>query len=426
MSITSTLTTIGAAGAGGGLSYWVNEITFSGSGGVISSVMDASPDLVCVGARTIGASNDGTFLVLNQDGILQNKTNNTVDGDKLLHPNGLLYDLNTDAWYTTIFDGSRQLVGRFSGAPSGGYTWLKDLGYTGADTEHTVMQPDGSNIIFSTRISDRVGVYKIAKSDGAKINFKSYLSSNGSTTNQTIAKGNEYTTQLPVVGTRSVSGYGSTTVIGNLTKSLGSVSSGFYIYMNNGFFSAAGRSEVALDGSGNAYGMFAETYFWSTDTSGNLRFALNNGYGKFVSYAWAETGNYLLALTEYGDLIRIDPVTGQPQDGQRRGVTGGDMQSPSTHQYSDLKIDEENNIAWYTKKGVNGEIFIIKRPLDSSLDGTYGSFTLSTNAVSFSNYPYIYKTNQSWNTYTEGVSQSDKTASISGDFRWFSSLQKIG
>lgn len=421
MSITSTLTTIGAAGAGGGVSYWINEITFSGSNGVIGSVMDASPDLVCVGARTIGASNDGTFLVLNQDGILQNKTNNTVDGDQLLHPNGLLYDLNTDAWYTTISDGSRQLAGRFSGDPSGGYTWLKDLGYTGADTEHTVMQPDGSNIIFSTRISDRAGVYKIAKSDGAKINFKSYLSGNGTTNNVTIAKGNEYTTQLPVVGTRTVSGYGSTTVIGNLTTSLGSVSSGFYIYS----YDAAGRSEVALDGSGNAYGMF-QTYFWSTDTSGNLRFNLNNFYGKFVAYAWAETGNYLLALTEYGDLMRIDPTTGQPQDGERRSLTGGDIQSITGHQYSDLKIDEENNIVWYTKTGVNGEIFVIKRPLDSSLDGTYGSFTLSTNAASFQDYPYIYKTNQSWNTYTEGASQSDKTASISSDFRWFSSLQKIG
>ena len=425
MSINSTLTTIAAAGAVGGLTYWVNEITFSGSGGVLSAVMDASPDLVCVGARTIGASNDGTFLTFNQDGVLQNKTNNTVDGNKVLHANGLLYDADTDAWYTTIFDGSQQLVGCFSGDPSGGYTWLKDLGHGGADTEHTVMQPDGSNIIFSTRVNSRLGVYKIAKSNGAKINYVSYATQNVTFGSLKIAKGNEYTTQVVAVGTRYVSGYGASTTYGNLTTSLGSISSGGYLYQDNGWTQSFGRSEVALDGSGNAYGQWG-SIFWSTNSSGSLRFSLTQGYGEFISYAWAETGDYLLALTKTGDLVRINPSTGQPKDGVRRRCRGGDIKPINDYGFSNLHIDEENNIAWYTAAGTNGEVFVIKRPLDSSLDGVYGSFTLSTATMAFSSRSDVYNTGQSFYNYSESSTQSNKTASTSTDNRWSSTVQEIG
>lgn len=423
MSINSTLTTIAAAGAGGGLSYWVNEILCTQSGGVIGSVFDASPDHVGIHARTNG-SVSGAYITLNQDGALQAKNHLVIDGNSSCHANGLMYDASTDAWYTTIYDGARQLIGRFSGSPGGSFTWLKDLGHGGADTEHTAVQAAGSDIIFGVRISGRAGVCKVAKSNGNKIAYKSYEPQNLSITSATIVKGNEYTNNVTVIGTRFVSGVGLATVIGNLTKSLGNISSGKYMYQSWAYGSNAGKSEAVLDGSGNTYGQW-HTYFWSTDSSGNLRFVVDQQYGKYVAFAWAQTGGYLLALTQSSDLVRINPANGLPLDGFRRGITGGDMKPISSPVNSELRIDEANNVAWFTKEGVNGELFIVKRPLDSSLDGTYGSFTLATNTIAQSTRNDVYLTNQPFYQQSESASQTTKTASLATDYRFYPALTKI-
>lgn len=396
MSITSTLTTIGAAGAGGGVSYWANEIAFSGNTVFYQSKLDYSPDLIALTVSTTtsggGSLNTGTVITLDQKGIVQNQQrfssnqNNYAGG---FYPLDFLYDEDTSAWYSSWYISGYNFIGRHSSSPTGGFSWLKSLGHTGASTEHSNLYSlDSSNIVGRFTNSSGATRIKIAKSDGSQQVYKAYANTVNSTR---MSAPNLSESKAFYVSYKNWSGIQAAKIIpvalDPSNDSSGSNLNGAFIYAQDtweGTLFSTQTYASGVDGSGNFWGVTGNTLYSLNSTATTLRYALSAT--SIVCFCHAPVSDVLWALDDEGRIFKIN-TSGQPINGTAYRVTFPSQAQTPNWQASELKIDEENNVAYIVTIGTQTKNrIIIKRPLDSSLDGTYGNYTLSTETgLSFPN-----------------------------------------
>jgi hypothetical protein len=98
---------------------------------------------------------------------------------------------------------------------------------------------------------------------------------------------------------------------------------------------------------------------------------------------------------------------GTTAQGLEVNISGLDMNTNN----SDVKYDFVNNIAWIFGHRNSDYKYIVKRPLDSSLDGTYGSYTLATTN---SGIGTSWTSGYSWNNVSmTGYSDTVSTTSMS-------------
>lgn len=403
MSITSTLTTIGAAGAGGGLSYWANEIAFSGDTVFYQNKIHYSPDLVAFTLSNTtsggGSLNTGCIITLDQDGILQDQrrfytSQNSYGGG--FYPLDLLYDNDTSAWYSGWYYSGYNYVGRHSSSPTGGFSWIQSLGHTGGMTETPDLYSiDSSNL--GARFSAGSGPtrLKISKSNGAQQVYKQYASPQNNSQSHNFSEG--ISTGF-VVSQKSWSSKQVATIvpvsIDPNNDSSGSSKNGSFVYAQNSYDGELYSSETyisGVDSGGNFVGTmgYRGNNIYSLNPSAlSLRYYKSVGSTP-VSFCYAPIEGVLWMLDSDGRICKLD-TSGQPVGGIKYRTSFSGQANTPDWQVSDLKIDEENNVAYITTIGTSMKNrIIIKRPLDSSLDGTYGIYTLSTQTGQTHNDIYV-------------------------------------
>ena len=420
---------LGKAGSGSGVSYWVNEAHISRSYGWSSSlgrIAVSSDHVVMFGKEQVENSYTGSaILVYDQDGSqLSTKlfwNNSGQSASDRTEPTSAMYDETTDRFYTPNYgpSGSSQLSRWQMGSNdllSSNY--CKSGGGTNDTFPSNITSTASNEVSYFSRgvlpsSTWNSTVYNVAyKSSGSHV--KRYVIGNTNYNYYPSCGAFEQYNSTPTYGYLGFYFYQSG-LKGGVTKfnlSNGSTEWGRRLQYDDGYGSSySGRlNAVCPDDSGNVLCGF-------DFSGGNNPLVLLNSSGsvvwsrssdsEIIRIDWDNVNDRWVILTAYRMKLEFIYPNGTTAQGLEVNISGLDMNTNN----SDVKYDFVNNIAWIFGHRNSDYKYIVKRPLDSSLDGTYGSYTLATTN---SGIGTSWTSGYSWNNVSmTGYSDTVSTTSMS-------------
>ena len=428
MSITSTLTTIASAGSGGSVSYWINQAYIARAYGWAQPCkMAVSPDHVVVfGREQVENSYTGSgILVYDQDGTqLSTKlfwNNSGQSASDRTEPTSAIYDESTSTFYTPNYGpaGASQLSRWQMGSNNLLSSIYCKSGSGGSDTFPSEITSTGSNQVsyFSRDTlpsSSWYGtVYNVAyKSSGSHV-MRYVIGGYNYNYYPTCGSFEQYNS-TPTYGYLGFQFYQSG-LKGGVTKfnlSNGTTEWGRRLQFDDGWGNNySGRPIAACpDDSGNVLCGFdfqgGNNPLILLNSSGSVVWSRSSD-SEIIRIDWDNVNDRWVILTAYRMSLEFIYPNGNTAQALETNIPALDM----NYGNSDVKYDFENNIAWITGRRNGDYKYIVKRPLDSSLDGTYGSFTLATrNSYIGTSYTYGYFwQNVSMTAYSKTVSTTNKS-----------------
>lgn len=446
MSLISTLTMLGRAGSGG-TSYWINQATISAANGwsqTSGNIVYNDNKIICNGREDIqtGTDYDNLFTYdLNGTQVSANSVHSGSGSAGNYKVKSIYWD--GTAWYTEMYGSAGQTE------------YQKRYDYNAPTSTYWAMFGDNNNDDF------RGGFGPV---DSTNVGFisRSFIQG-GSRNSMTYNKVNKSTGAMTArydVGSYTYDNYAACVDFAKYGSSPDDIFIGGYVYISNGLrgtatsiaksngaknfskyiyytdFEGAQSSgqcyAVCADDSGGALYAFHFTGGRNPlvylDSSGNVSWQKNTD-SPVIDIKWDDVNNNFVIMVEYRcSIIRCNNSGTPIGDAFAIELTGYSFNA--TKRTSSFDIDVANNIAYINASTSNADYrLIIKRPLDNSLDGTYGAYTLSSGNTSAQQIttqwtPFTF-VNNSISVYADTTSFSTTTANFTSNSRISSVKQNL-
>lgn len=435
MSITSTLTTIGAAGAGGGLSYWINKASIASDYGWASTLgwIEYNEDYIVANASEnhVTLEDGNVFLVYDHDGnnLSQNSYFSNSSSSRRTEAKSFFYDSGTSSWYSENY------------GPSGTVEVLRYSDNSGLSVQWHVTG-DGYNDTFKGGItslsSTEIGFVsrgQLPSSSWMCAVYNIVNKSNGSSVAR-YTIGNYNYDYIPTAAAFEEHGsalYGyiglyyyqsvlNGTVV-KINKSNGNIVWTKRLIYQSPYDYYSGRCvAISTDDQGNVLAGFdfsgGNNPLICLDSSGNELWRRSSD-SEIISIDWDHINDRWLVLGGYRMGIHILNKDGS--NGPRHAVYLNAIGADMYYSNSGVSYDFENNIAYINVNISGGDHkLIVKRPIDDSLDGTYGDYTLETTANNYIGTNYTdgyYLQNVGPSKYSDPITYSSTTTSYVNNYR---------
>ena len=444
MSITSTLTTIGAAGAGagGGLSYWVNKATITQDYGWQGTPgwIEYNQDYIVANAMEnhVTAEDGAVFLVYDQDGnnLSKNSYFSNSSSSRKTEAKSFFYDSDTGSWYSENYRGGDVEVLRYSDNPGLSVQWhvYGDGNNDGFPGEITSLSSTEIGFVSRGRLpssSWNCPVYNIVnKSNGSSVarypigayNYDYYPSA--------VAFEKYGSALYGYIGFYYYQS-GLKGAVVKINKSNGNIVWTKRLVYSTPYDYYSGRCvAISPDDEGNVLLGFdfssGNNPLICIDSSGNVLWTRSSD-SEIICIDWDNVNDRWIVLGNYRMGIHI--LNRDGSNGARHEMNVSGISLDMYYSNSGVSYDFENNIAYINANISGGDHkLIVKRPIDGSLDGTYGDYTLATTSSYIgTNYTSgYYVQNISSSRYSSPITYSSTSTSYSNNSRISHTKTDIG